>query len=103
MSNTMWKRTFLAALLLSTSLLTACGNTYSREDFTTGVMGKSEQEVTAKFGKPATVDESNPDHVMWTYTRETFDLTNQNRIDPKTTVIFERPGGARRVAKVEFS
>jgi hypothetical protein len=103
MHQTIWKRAFWAAVLLLTASLTACGNTYSRDDFTKGVLGKTEQEVTTTYGKPKSVDESNPDHVVWTYTRETFDLGNQNRIDSKTLVIFEGPAGSRHVAKVDYS
>ena len=102
MRDTTWKRALCAAALLLSTGLTACGNTYSRDDFMKGVMGKTEQEVTTQYGKPKSVDESNPEHVVWTYTRETFDLGNQNRIDSKTMVIFEGPSGSRHVAKVDF-
>jgi hypothetical protein len=98
-----WKRTACAAVLLVSTCLAACGNTYSRDDFTKGVIGKTEQEVASQYGKPQSVDDSNPDHVVWTYTRETFDLANQNRIDSKTIVIFEGAAGSRHVAKVDFS
>jgi hypothetical protein len=98
-----WKRAFCATALLLSVSLTGCGNTYSRDDFTKGVLGKTEQEVTTAYGKPKSVDETNPEHVIWTYTRETFDLANQNRIDSKTLVIFEGPAGSRHVAKVDYS
>jgi hypothetical protein len=104
MSHPVRNRLFLSAALLLTALVTtACGNTYSRDEFTTGVIGKSEQEVTAKFGKPAAVSEESADRATWTYSRETFDLGNQNRIDSKTTVIFEGPSGTRHATKVDFS
>lgn len=103
MTTTIWKRALLSAVLVLSTALAGCGNTYSRTDFTTAVMGKSEQEVTTQFGKPASVDASNPDKAAWTYSRETFDLTNQNRIDSKTTVIFEGAAGSRHVTKVDFS
>ena len=103
MPNTLLKQTVLAAVFLSASFLAACGNTYSRDDLMKGVLSKSEAEVTTQYGKPASVDERNPERVVWTYSRETFDLSNQNRIDSKTMVIFEGPAGARRVAKVEYS
>jgi hypothetical protein len=102
-SSNLSKRILLAAVLLSASWLAACGNTYSREDFMKAVVGKSETEVTTQFGKPASVDEKDPQHVIWTYNRETFDLANQNRIDSKTMVIFEGPAGARHVVNVEYS
>jgi hypothetical protein len=104
MSHPFRNRLFLvAALLLSALFATACGNTYSRDDFTTGVIGKSEQEVTAKFGKPVSVSEEGAERATWTYTHETFDMGNQNRIDSKTTVIFEGPAGTRHATKVDFS
>jgi hypothetical protein len=104
MSRPVRNRLFLSAALLLVTLFTAaCGNTYSRDDFTTGVIGKSEQEVTTKFGKPASVSEESPERATWTYTHETFDLGNQNRIDSKTTVIFEGPTGTRHATKVDFS
>jgi hypothetical protein len=102
MNQMMWKRAVLAAALMVGTFLTGCGNTYSRDDFTTGVIGKSETEVTAKFGKPASV-ESGTEREVWTYSRETFDLANQNRIDSKTTVTFEGPAGERHATKVDFS
>jgi hypothetical protein len=95
-------RFFVVAALLISAFLAGCGNTYSREDFTKAVIGSSEQEITAKFGKPAAVQEG-PDRTTWTYSHETFDLANQNRMDSKTTVIFEGAPGARRATKVEFS
>src|SRR4051812_6238775 len=91
------------ALLTLTAALAGCGNTYSRADFTTAVIGKSEQEVKTQFGTPATVETPSPDRATWTYTRETFDLDNQNRIDSKTTVTFEGAAGSRHAVKVDFS
>jgi hypothetical protein len=102
MPYTLWRRGPVAAALMLATLLSACGETYSRDDFTTGVIGKSEQEVSAKFGKPASIDENSPDQIRWVYKRETFDLANQNRIDGKTMVIFEGPSGQRHATKVEF-
>jgi hypothetical protein len=104
MNRPVRNRFFLvAAMLLSALFATACGNTYSRDDFTTGVIGKSEEEVIAKFGKALAVTEESPDHVTWIYSRETFDLANHNSIDSKTTVIFEGPAGKRYATKVDFS
>ena len=102
MAYTFWRRGSCAAALVLATLLTACADTYSRDDFTTAVVGKSEQEVTAKFGKPASIDDSGPDRTRWIYTRQTFDLGNQNRIDGKTMIIFEGPTGERHATKVEF-
>lgn len=101
---TYWKRVACAAVFAVTPLLmTACGDVYSRDEFVTAVMGKSEDTVSQKFGKPASVDASSPERVIWIYRRETFDLNNQNRRDSKTIVIFEEHDGERMVTKVEFS
>jgi|SoiMethySBSTD1v2_1073268.scaffolds.fasta_scaffold301357_2 hypothetical protein len=102
MHHSIWKGTALAAALSLTVALSACSDTYSRDDFTTAAIGKSEQEITAKFGKPSEVDESNPEHVVWVYKHETFNLQDQNKIDSKTMVIFEGAAGSRHVAKVDF-
>lgn len=104
MSTSYLRRALRAAVLLLPILFaTACGEVYSHEDFTKAVMGKSEQEVSKQFGKPASVDASNPQRVIWTYTHVTFDLEKQNTRDPKTMVIFEqKPGATPKVTKVEF-
>ena len=102
MHHSFAKRCLLAAALAASALLAACGNTYSRDDFTKAVMGKSEAEVTTAVGKPASTEENAAERATWTYKNETFDLTNQNRIDSKTTVIFEGPAGNRHVTKVDF-
>jgi hypothetical protein len=83
-------------------VLTACGNVYSRDDFTTAVIGKSDTEVTQRFGKPASIDDSKPNQVIWTYSRTTFDLAHENRIDSTASVIFQRQDGGLRATKVEF-
>jgi hypothetical protein len=103
MLNTISKNALFGAVLLFTTFLAGCGDTYSRDDFMTAAMGKSETEITAKFGKPGSVDETDPEHVKWIYSRETFDLANQNRIDSKTIVIFEGAAGNRHVSKIDFS
>ena len=92
----------MSLLFAASLLLAACGNIFSRTDFTTMVMDKSEEEVKSKAGKPAEIDASNPDHVVWTYKLETFGEGNKR--DDKTMVIFERkgPGGKLKVTNVQF-
>jgi hypothetical protein len=94
------------ALALAAAVLTlaACGDLYSRTDFTTMVMNKSESEVRKQVGKPSEVDASNPKRVIWTYTNTTFDIDNQNKRDAKTMLILEPngSGGALMVTNVEF-
>jgi outer membrane biogenesis lipoprotein LolB len=96
-------RFLIVAALVASALLAACGNTFSRDDFTKAVVGKSEQEVTTAVGKPSSVKETDAEHATWTYSHQTFDLNNQNRIDSTTTVIFEGPAGKRHATKVDFS
>ena len=96
-------RWLIAVALAATALLAACGNTYSRDDFTKAVVGHSEQEVTTAVGKPSSVTETDAEHATWTYNHQTFDLSNQNRMDSTTTVIFEGPAGKRHATKVDFS
>ncbi len=105
MRITGWKHTArAAALAIAMLMIAACADIYSRGDFTTMVMSKSENEVIKQVGKPSNVDSSNPDRVIWTYTRKTFDIEKQNTRDAKTMVIFEHKGaaGALMVTNVEF-
>src|SRR5919107_3763813 len=98
--ETLWKVIVCTAALI---VVTGCGQVLSREDLTSAVMGKSEQEVTLQLGKPDVVDDSDPEHIAWTYRRKTFDLSHENKVDSKTMVLFE--GGSteseRHVARVE--
>ena len=96
-------RWLIAAAFAASALLAACGNTFSRDDFTKAVVGKSEKEVTTAVGKPSSVQEGDAEHATWIYTHQTFDLNNQNRIDSTTSVTFEGPPGNRRATKVDFS
>ena len=86
-------------------LVSGCGNVYSREDFTTAVVGKSEQEVEQQFGKPDEVEESGPEKVTWVYTHKTFNLAHQNKVDAKTMVTLERldVAGKSAATRVDFA
>jgi hypothetical protein len=97
------RRLFTACALAALMLVAACSRPFSRDDFTTAVMGKSEQEVMTAIGKPASVKEDDAEHATWTYSRQTFDLNNQNRMDSSATVIFQGPAGKRYATKVDFS
>lgn len=93
-----------AALVLPLLALPGCGDIYSRDDFTKGVLNQSTQDVEKVYGKPAEIDSHDPNRVIWIYTHETFDLQNQNSRDSKTMVIFEQqPDGKLKATKVEFS
>ena len=91
-------------LVIAVQFMFGCGQFFGRDDFTGYVMNKTAAEVTAKVGKPATVDESNPDRVIWTYQSITYDLQDHNNKDARTLVIFKRdaPGGQLKAAEVKF-
>jgi hypothetical protein len=97
-------RTAAAASLLATCVMVcACSERSNREDFATRLKGKTEQEVLTNAGKPATVDNTQPEHPAWTYTSRTFDVQNQNKFDAKTVVIFSRSSeGKLVVSEVRF-
>jgi hypothetical protein len=96
----------LGAAVLAIALLgmTGCGEFFGRDDFTGHVMNKTEAEVLSKVGKPAAVDDSNPESVTWTYKSITYDLANQNKRDSRTLVIFKRDPatGKLKGAEVKF-
>jgi len=94
----------VASVVAASLLVSACGDLYDRTDFTRLVQNKSEQEIRKGVGKPSTVDSSNPERVIWTYTTATFDPTNGNKRDTKTIVVLkpEKPGGTLRATEVQF-
>lgn len=92
----------LGAAVLATLVLAGCGNIYSRDDFVSSVMGKSENEVVEKVGKPASINAVDPAHPEWIYRHETFDTGNRNRVDANAIVTFERSGFELKVARVSF-
>ena len=91
-------------LVIAVQFMFGCGQFFGRDDFTGYVMNKTAAEVAAKVGKPATVDDSNPERVIWTYQSITYDLQDHNKKDARTLVIFRRdaPGGQLKVAEVKF-
>lgn len=97
----------LGAVLLALALLVmaGCGDIYSREDFTTLIMNKSEVEVVKNIGKPAAVDASNPARVTWTYNSATFDMANKNARDAKAvvTLVPDAASGKLKVIEVKFN
>jgi hypothetical protein len=93
-----------AALVIGMLALGGCGDMYGRSDFSSFVMGKSEQEVVKMVGKADTVEETDPAHVTWIYKGKTFDFEHQNKKDAKALVIFERDkaDGKLKVTEVKF-
>jgi hypothetical protein len=91
-------------LVIAMQFMAGCGEFFGRDDFTGYVMNKTAAEVAAKVGKPTTVDDSNPERVIWTYKSITYDLQDHNKKDARTLVIFRRdaPGGQLKAAEVKF-
>lgn len=99
-----YMRTAATALILTLCLtLGACSERTNREDFSSLIKGKTEQQVRKNAGKPDSVDETNKDRHVWTYNSRTFDVQQQNRLDARTVVIFTPSAeGKMAVAEVKF-
>ena len=95
-----------AAILAFAGILamTGCAESYTREDFTGKVNGKSMQDVRSEIGKPVKVDEDEAGVVKWTYERRTIDIENKNKWDERTVVVFTAPASGREpmVSEVRF-
>ena len=98
-------RTIAAIVLALTTLIAGCGNVYSRDDFTAAINGKTAEEIEKQYGSPDSVDDDAPAKPIWTYKHKTFDLSNQNKVDSRTRIFFERQGdgGKLFVNHVEFA
>ena len=71
--------------------------------FTGYVTDKTEEEVTAKVGKPDSVDNKVPNAPRWVYKRKTFDPDNANAVDAETILIFQKGAdGKFKVTQVVF-
>ncbi len=74
-----------------------------RSLFTGYVTDKTEEEVTAKVGKPDSVDTGNPNTPKWIYKKKTFDPDNQNRVDDETILIFQKDASRKfKITQVVF-
>ncbi len=101
-------RALLAAAACGVMLtLTACSGQVSgtaRGLFVGYVTDKTEEEVIAKVGKPASIDNSKPSALRWTYKRKTFDPDNQSLVDEETILIFQKDASGKfKVTQVIFS
>jgi hypothetical protein len=102
----------MKALLVATTCgivlaLTGCSGQVSgtaRGLFIGYVTDKTEDEVTAKVGKPESVETVNPNTQRWTYKKKTFDPDNQSLIDNETILIFQKDpaSGKFKVTQVIF-
>ncbi len=86
--------------------LTACSGNFSgtaRGLFTGYVTDKTEEEVVAKVGKPASIDDSKPNTPRWIYKKKTFDPDNHSLFDDETILIFQKDASGKfKVTQVIF-
>ena len=76
---------------------------HQRGLFTGSVMDKTPEEVEGKYGKPASVDSTNPNIHRWVYKRITFDPDNSNQVDNETVLIMQKgKDGKFKVTQVVF-
>src|SRR5437764_359351 len=99
-------KAFLVAAACGIALtLTGCSGQVSgtaRGLFLGYVTDKTEEEVVAKVGKPASVD-TQPNTLRWTYKKKTFDPDNQSLVDEETILIFQKDANGKfKVTQVIF-
>ncbi len=105
MSNAWLRRTLVAGFLaLAATSLAGCGEFRERGDFQKLVENKNDDEVRKSVGKPTAIDSSDPQRVTWVYEAATFDISNKNKRDGKTMVVFKPDAGSGklRVSEVRF-
>lgn len=78
--------------------LAGCSSSHSRGQFTGHVVGKSEQDIVSRMGKPDEVVSADHDRPRWVYKKRTFDPDNFNQVDPRATILLERDAQGRLVA-----
>ena len=100
------RRLLLAPILVLVLAGAGCSGNFSgtaRGLFTGYVTDKTEEEVVAKVGKPASVDNSNPNTPKWIYKNKTFDPDNQSKFDDETILIFQKDASGKfKVTQVIF-
>ena len=104
-SNFRSLRLALAAVLFGLVLAGCEGREggHQRGLFSGYVMDKTEDEVTAKLGKPDSVDSANPNTPKWIYKRKTFDPDNSNKVDNEAILIFQKDASGKfKVSQVVF-
>jgi hypothetical protein len=96
----MLKRILGSATMALVLALAACSvGTYSRGQFHGHVVGATEEQITAKMGKPDDVDAKDPNKPRWVYRKKTFDPDNFNKVDEKAIIILERDAQGKLVGK----
>jgi hypothetical protein len=96
-------RRFIAAGLIGVAVLVAsCDGSRggTRGVFYGMVIGKTEEEVTSKFGKPESIEKVGSDGLRYVYRKKTFDPDNMSQVDDHTNVDFEGKDGKMIVIDV---
>ena len=103
-TSTFRRALFRCVPILALAVLAGCGPMVERTDFTTAVSNKSDDEVQKLYGKPASVESPDADHVVWTYKGMTFNLADGNKRDSKEIVTFTRSASTSKlmVTDVKF-
>jgi hypothetical protein len=95
------KAVSIAVALTLGVALSACSEMLSREDFAARVKDKTDVEVKQAVGKPAAIDDSKPDQVIWTYNSKTFNIEERNKFDSKSVVVFAKAGSEGKLKAVD--
>jgi hypothetical protein len=89
-----------AALLSAALALGACGGgSHSRGQFQGHVVGKAEDEIVSRVGKPDEMDGKDPAKPRWVYKGKTFDPDNFNQVDKTATIILEKGADGKLVGR----
>jgi hypothetical protein len=81
-------------------VVTSCGGgTHSRGQFIGHVVGKTEEEIVSRVGKPDEVDAKDPNKPRWIYKNKTFDPDNLNAVDGRATIILERDAQGKLIGR----
>ena len=83
-------RKFASAALMALVLSACSDGGFQRGVFYGKVIDRSPDEVVSTFGKPESIDNAIPDAPKYVYSRKTFNPDNQNKVDEKTIVEFEK-------------
>ena len=75
------------------------GGSFSRGQFHGHVVGKTDEEIVSRVGKPDEVDAKDPNKPRWVYKNKTFDPDNLNAVDSKATIILERDAQGKLVGR----
>ena len=96
----MIRKLLWAIALTSFFVVSGCGGgSFSRGQFQGHVVGKTEEEIVSRVGKPKEVIATDPNKPRWIYENKTFDPDNLNAVDAKATIILERDAQGKLVGR----